>query len=348
VSLRPHHLNLVSEHPLNAETPHDALQENITPNNLFYVRNHFDVPDSQVETWELSVNQKVSHPQKFSLKDLKGMPSRKLTVLLECAGNGRSSLSPPIKGTAWNLGAVSQAEFYGTPLHHLLEIVRPTRDAIEVLFTGADQGLVRTGGITSYARSLPLEIANHPDVLLAWEMNGEPLPPNHGYPLRLVVPNWYGMASVKWLKEISLIDKPFDGFFQTGDYIYIDAEGIPDGTPIRQMQVRSLILNPTEGSDHSSRFIQISGIAWSGMGDIVDVSISHDDGKNWHATNLEAPNDLYGWTRWHSHLDLPHPGQFTLLSRATDSAGNIQPEKPLWNRGGYGNNPIHQVKFSIT
>jgi DMSO/TMAO reductase YedYZ molybdopterin-dependent catalytic subunit len=226
--------------------------------------------------------------------------------------------------------------------------VQPTNDAIEVLFVGADQGKVRTGDITSYARSLPLELANHPDVLLAWEMNGEELPPNHGYPLRLIVPNWYGMASVKWLNQISLIDKPYDGFFQTGDYVFVDADGIKDGTPIRQMLVRSLILNPIENAESTSKSIKVNGIAWSGEGKIVDVSISLDDGDSWIPTNLEIPKDPYSWTRWNRSIDLEQVGEYSLVSRATDSAGNVQPLEPLWNRGGYGNNPVHQVAFTIT
>lgn len=340
-------LNIVSEHPLNAEPHLDAFQEQVTPTDLFYVRNHFDVPEILAQTWKLSVNGEVSKPQQFTLKDLKALPTRKVSVLLECAGNGRSTLTPPIKGTAWNLGALSQAEFSGVSLHHLLEVVQPAHDAIEVLFTGADQGKVRTGETVSYARSLSLEIANHPDVLLAWEMNGESLPPNHGYPLRLIVPNWYGMASVKWLNQISLIDQPFDGFFQTGDYVFVDAEGIPDGTPLRQMLVRSLILNPTAESAHQIGTIEISGIAWSGAGEIIDVSISTDDGSNWRAANLESPRSPYQWTRWHIQLEMDQQGEFRLLARAADSAGNVQPIKPVWNRGGYGNNPVHQVNFQI-
>lgn len=340
-------LNMVSEQPLNAETPHEALQEDLTRNDLFYVRNHFDVPKVHAESWRIRVDDKVRHPQQFSLRDLKNLPTRKMTVLLECAGNGRSTLNPPVKGTPWDLGAVSQAEFSGTPLHHLLEIVQPTKDAIEVLFVGADKGKVRTGEVTAYARSLKLEMAYDPDVLLAWEMNGESLPRNHGYPLRLIVPNWYGMASVKWLNQISLIDKPYDGFFQTGDYVYVDAEGLPDGTPVRQMLVRSLILNPIEQSEYKSGPLEINGIAWSGEGRIIDVSISHDEGKNWISTNLEPPSGPYSWTRWKSIINIEHAGQMTLLSRATDSAGNVQPIAPVWNRGGYGNNPVHKVKFKI-
>lgn len=340
-------LTRVSEHPFNAEPPLVTFQEQLTPNDLFYVRNHFDVPEIQAETWNLAINGKVSSPQLFSLKDLRSLPTRKLTVLLECAGNGRSTLHPPINGTAWDLGALSVAEFFGVSLHHLLEVVQPAPDAIEVLFTGADRGKVRTGEITAYARSLSLEMANHPDVLLAWEMNGEALPPNHGHPLRLIVPNWYGMASVKWLNQISLIDNPYDGFFQTGDYVFVDAEGIPDGAPLRQMLVRSLILNPTMGSAHQAGTIEVSGIAWSGAGEIVDVSISRDDGMKWQPAILESPSGPYEWTRWHTQLDMDQPGEFRLVSRAADAAGNVQPLKPLWNRGGYGNNPIHRVKLKI-
>lgn len=344
---RTSQLNIVSEHPFNAETPQHALSTDITPKENFYVRNHFSVPEIQRDNWTLAVKKDHHDPVQFSLEDLKALPGRKLTVVMECAGNARSTLVPSIKGTPWNFGAVAQAEFYGTALKNLLEYVNPLDNALEVLFTGADHGKVRTGEFTAYERSLPLEMALHPDVLLVWEMNGEDLLPDHGYPMRLMVPNWYGMASVKWLKEIRLIDKSYQGFFQAGDYVFVEANGIPDGTPVQQILVRSLILNPTREAVIRGRTIPVNGIAWSGQGSIVEVSISRDGGESWHAAQLEKPGSPYSWTRWSQDLTIKQRGQVTLLSRATDSAGNVQPMEPVWNRGGYGNNPVHQVVLSI-
>ena len=237
-------LQTVTEHPFNAETPFPALMKDRTDSELFYVRNHFEIPNIPGLEFKLKVNGAIENPGEFSIEQLKNFEEKKLLVVMECAGNGRTSMKPAIKGTPWDLGAVSQAEFTGTSLCNLLDVVIPTHEAVEVKFSGADQGQIHTGEINPYARSLPLDVAMHPDTILAWEMNGHPLSKEHGYPLRLVVPGWYGMASVKWLQEISILSKPFLGFFQTQEYIYLGEDGIPDHTPVTNMRIRSLILAP--------------------------------------------------------------------------------------------------------
>jgi len=220
-------LQPVTEEPYNAETPLSALGHDLTPTNLFYVRNHFEVPTLDADQFVLRVNSAVANPLKMSLEELKEYPGRNLSVVMECAGNGRASMNPPIKGTPWNFGAISVANFSGIRLHQILELAGYSENGCEVLFAGADQGVIRSGEIEPYARSLPMEMALHEDTILAWQMNGEPLPLQHGFPLRLVVPGWYGMTAVKWLREITVLTKPFEGFFQTKEYVYSSEKGIP-------------------------------------------------------------------------------------------------------------------------
>jgi DMSO/TMAO reductase YedYZ molybdopterin-dependent catalytic subunit len=340
-------LKPVSDKPFNAETPFAALHSDVTPADLFYVRNHFDVPSLDINQFSLIINGAAAKQNQLSIEQLKKFPERDLHVVMECAGNGRASMNPTIKGTPWNLGAISQANFTGTSLRNILESVDYTKNAIEVRFTGMDQGMVRTGGMAQFARSLPLEVALHEDTMLAWQMNGDPLPLQHGFPLRLVVPSWYGMASVKWLEEIAVLTEPFEGFFQTKEYVYIDEDGTANETPVSNMRVRSLILEPADGSAIKKDTIQVSGVAWTGKGSITKVEFSFDQGTQWIEVNIDPPTSPYGTYRW-KYLWRPEtPGQYTIAVRAYDSEGNIQPLNSRWNKGGYGNNVIHQLKISI-
>jgi DMSO/TMAO reductase YedYZ molybdopterin-dependent catalytic subunit len=338
----------ISKQPFNAETPRSALREPLTANTLFFVRNHFDVPDVDEAAWKLSIGGAVGSSRQFTLEEIQAFPNRKILALLECAGNGRTTLDPPVDGTLWDLGAVAQAEFTGTSLHNILSLVQPATDSVEILFTGADSGEVRTGESTPYARSLPLELALHPDVMLVWGMNGERLPLNHGYPLRLLVPGWYGMASVKWLQEISLLTIPFEGFFQQGDYVYREGKEFPEGAPVQEVRVRSLILSHSEGDTLGTGTHKISGVAWTGQGKISEVFISIDGGPNWKIAALEDTGGQYGWTRWHASVELNQPGSYSVIARAADAAGNVQPPAPVWNRGGYGNNVVQQITLRVS
>lgn len=339
---------IISEQPFNAETPLSALRKPLTPNDLFYVRNHFDVPDVDEAAWKLSVGGAVGSSRQFTLEEIQAFPSRKILALLECAGNGRTSLEPPVNGTLWDLGAVAQAEFSGTSLHNVLDLVNPAADSIEALFTGADCGEVRTAESAHYARSLPLELALHPDVMLVWDINGEKLPLNHGYPLRLLVPGWYGMASVKWLKEITLLTTRFEGFFQQDEYVYFEGKEFPEGAPVQEVRVRSLILSHSDGDSHPAGTHEVSGVAWSGNGKITEVSLSADGGSNWQTAALDDNNEQYAWTRWRASVELNQPGAYSLIARAADAAGNVQPIAPLWNRGGYGNNVVQQITWRVS
>lgn len=343
------HLKLhpVTEQPINAETPLNSLSNAHTPTNLFYIRNHFDIPELDSKQYQLKINGSVTDPLELTLEQLNEFPEKSLTMVMECAGNGRSSMRPAIKGTAWNLGAISQAQFAGTPLHYVLEAANLTKDTKEIRFTGADHGLLRTGETENYIRSLPLEMALHPDTLLAWEMNGETLSSQHGFPLRLVVPGWYGMASVKWLREITALTRSFNGFFQSQEYVYIGEQGIPDQTPVTYMRVRSLIIEPEDSSGLKKGEIRMSGIAWSGDGAVVKVELSFDGGDSWKETTLQASSSTYEVTRWEYDWQPKSAGRYEIISRATDSSGNTQPLKSLWNQGGYGNNSTHKINLLI-
>lgn len=344
---REESLVTVSERPYNAETPFSALLPPLTPNHLFYVRNHFEVPTIELPNWVLNVGGAVHASRSFDLEEIRSFPNTSQVVLLECAGNGRTSLEPPVNGTQWGLGAVAQAEFTGIPLYHLLERVNPKEEAVEVVFVGADSGKVRTGETASYARSLPLELARDPDVMLVWDMNSQPLTPDHGFPLRLVVPGWYGMASVKWLQEIRLVTSPFDGFFQKDDYVYSENETLPEGDPVGGLRVRSLIVSHSDGESLSLGRHAVSGIAWGGEGGIAEISISLDSGVTWVPATLESSTEKYAWIRWKASLVFGQSGTHIVMVRAADGEGNRQPLEPFWNKGGYGNNVVHQISVRV-
>jgi DMSO/TMAO reductase YedYZ molybdopterin-dependent catalytic subunit len=337
----------VTEHPFNAETPLAALAEPITPTPLFYIRSNFAVPEIQMERWSLQIDGEIEQPQSLSWEALRALPERSVTVTLECAGNGRQLMTPRPSGTPWNLGAVSTATFTGVSLASVLDQVRPQTAAREVVFFGADGGKIDGVQVDRFARSLPLAVARDPDVLLAWAMNGEPLPPHHGFPLRLIVPGWYGMASVKWLVGIRLVPERFRGHFQTERYVYLQEQGTPEATPVTCMRVRSLIATPRDGAQVSSADMTIVGSAWSGDGRILSVEVSTDGGATWRDAQLGEPLSAYAATPWHLQWTLPGPGSYVLISRATDDAGNRQPLEQVWNAQGYGNNVVQRVTVQV-
>ncbi|KAA3643492.1 MAG: sulfite oxidase [Chloroflexi bacterium] len=342
-------LNTVTSEPLNAETPHGILKQDRTPNELFFKRNHFSFPEIDGNEWRLDVKLGDS-AKSYSLDDLKTFPAKTLLVTMECAGNARKGMDPVPAGTAWGVGAVSQGEFTGTPLSNLIAEADLPEDAIELLFVGADHGLTKEYKEAAYERSLPIAMALHPDILLVWEMNGETLPVEHGYPLRLLVPGWYGMASVKWLTEIRAISEPFTGFFQAKDYVYEGHKGvdeIADGTPVGAKVVRSFILEPQENANVPSGHVDISGIAWSGDTLIAKVELSFDEGQSWVEVELGEQTSRYSMCRWSYHWHPQATGEQTIIARATDAAGNMQPMEAVWNTGGYANNQVQTITVNV-
>ena len=336
-------------HPLNCETSIPALIGGVVmPNARFYVRNHFQIPTIDPANVALSIGGLVERPLRLSMRDLHQMRSHTLVVTLECAGNGRTLFDPPVAGETWGFGAVSTAEWTGVPLAEVLDRAGPRRDAREVVFRGADCGTVegRVGPI-HFERSLQLEDARDPGVLLAYAMNGEPLPVQHGYPLRLIVPRWYAVASVKWLTGIDVTDTPFGGHYQVDKYRYEwERHGKMVREPISLQKVRALITDPEPNACVRPGDVAIRGVAWSGAAPIAGVEVSVGGG-DWQPARLVGERSRHSWQWWELITRVEQPGVVTLRARATDLAERVQPERAEWNRLGYGNNSIQQVPIRV-
>jgi DMSO/TMAO reductase YedYZ molybdopterin-dependent catalytic subunit len=330
-----------SAQPLNCETPLPALTDGlVVPNARFYVRNHFGIPHLDPGSWRLNVGGLVQRRLALDLDRLRAMPSASAVVTLECAGNGRAGLWPPVPGEQWGLGAVGTAEWTGVPLTEVLDQAGIRATAREVIFRGADWGQAdRRGGLARFERSLPAAQLGQAGALLAYAMNGEELPAAHGYPLRLVVPGWYAVASVKWLTEIEVTGVPFRGHFQADRYHV-------GGAPLSWQRVRSLITEPAPDRAIEPGNITIRGLAWSGAAPIAQVEVRIGDDP-WQLATLSGEYHQDSWQRWELPARLTRPGNTTIRAKATDLAGRTQPDQPQWNPLGYANNAIHQVRLAI-
>ena len=336
-------------HPLNCETSLAALVGGVVmPNARFYMRNNFGMPNLDADTFQLTIGGLVERPQHFSLRDLQNMRSKTQVVTLECAGNGRALFERPTEGEKWGLGAVSTAEWTGVPLIELLDRAGIRPDAKEVLFRGTDGGNVeRYQEPLHFERSLGVDDARDADVLVAYAMNGEPLPAEHGYPLRLIVPRWYAVASVKWLSEIELIDRTFTGHFQGDKYRYEWArDGQVVSEPVTLQRVRALITEPTPQTDVRAGELAIRGVAWSGAAPIARVEVSMNGGS-WQEARLVSERNRTSWQWWELITRVEKSDQMILRARATDLAGRTQPDRAEWNRLGYGNNAIQEVPVRV-
>ncbi len=322
--------------PRNRETALGQLRPLLTPTGAHFVRSNFDVPEL-AGTWTLEIAGGVRAPATLDLDALLAFPLRSQAVTLECAGNGRLGMRPLPPGEPWSLGAISTAEWTGVPLVRVLEKAGLRDDVVELLFESADGG---------FARSLPREEALREEVLLAVQMNGAPLPPEHGAPLRLIAPGWYGMASVKWLRRIEAITAPFRGHFQAERYVLIDEAGRDVG-PVQRVQVRALITSPLEGDRVPRGRIDVSGWAWTGGGEVTGVEVAMGGGEDWTPAELVESAGTWAWTRWRAVLSIEAQGRAVLRARAHDSSGSVQPDEAPWNRLGYCNNSIAPVVFEV-
>ena len=302
------------------------------------------------DTWRLRLGGRVERPLELTLAELQARPTQTHAVTLECAGNGRAFLSPRAASQPWLSEAVGTAEWTGTPLAPLLEEAGLAPDALEVVFTGLDRGV--QGEVEhAYERSLPAAEALRDDVLLAHAINGQPLPPQHGYPLRLIVPGWYGMTHVKWLASISVVAEPFRGWQQEDAYRIQRSEDDP-GTPVTRMLPRALVAPPGIPDFLTrSRFLDagsctLVGRAWSGFAPVVRVEVTVDGGEHWEDAVLDEPLADFAWRGWRHRWDAS-PGEHELWCRATDGAGNTQPLEPEWNLGGYCNNAVQRVHVTV-
>jgi len=329
-------LLILTDEPLNAETKLDAQRGPIVPAGRHYVRTHFGIPAGPRE---ILITGTVREPTSVTLDDLRLLPSRRLAVTLECAGNARKFLQPPTPGEQWGLGAVGTAEWTGVALHSVMERAW-LRTAVEVLFRGADEGVPKDLGTRiAYERSLPIDVARGDDVLVAYAMNGKPIPPEHGGPLRLLVPGWYGMASVKWLAQIQVLDRPFAGFFQKDRYVI-------DGRPLRGIEPRAVITSPAEGADVSRGQVDVRGYAWSGHAPLAGIDLMKSDGTPLGSMTVPPDAPAFAWHEFGFRLSLD-PGEYILIARATDRGGNTQPLSPRWNALGYANNAVRPVRIRV-
>jgi DMSO/TMAO reductase YedYZ molybdopterin-dependent catalytic subunit len=328
---------VVTETPENSETPLAGVRSWVTPNRLFFVRNHFAVPAADLENWKLRVEGCVAQPAEWTWEELNSLPERSVFATVECAGNGRSFLQPHVHGVQWGAGAIGHAEWTGIPLRLVLQKARLRPEAVEVLFEGADTGTEADHPEPmAFARSLPMDKALDPDTLLATRMNGELLEPSHGFPLRLLVPGWYGVASVKWLRHIEVLDRPFLGYFQTTKYT-IQRQG-PAGTEwvaVGPMAIKSEIVRPHPGELLGVGTNRIFGVAWAGPEAVAGVEVSTDGGRHWAGAELIGPRAPYSWTLWEYLWEVAEPGAYRLVARATSATGQVQPalHQPL--NGGY-------------
>lgn len=336
----------------NHSMPLEALRYEVTPLGLHYLLTHFDIPFVEPSKWELQIGGHVRRTVRLSLDELKSRAPATLTVTLECAGNGRARLSPRPLSQPWLSEAVGTAEWTGTPLAPILVEAGLREDSSEVVFTGLDRGI--QGAVEQqYERSLPIAAAVREEVLLAYAINGQPLPPQHGFPLRLIVPGWYGMAHVKWLRSITVRDRPFDGYQQTLAYHYRRSD-TDSGIPVTRILPRALMVPPGVPDFMSrTRFVEpsrhlIEGRAWSGMAPVTRVEFSADAGASWVEATLGNAVSPYAWHAWTHSWDATEPGVYELCVRATDAAGNSQPISQDWNLEGVQNNAVQRVRALVS
>lgn len=339
--------------PLNLEMPFATLSDVITPTDSFYVRCHFPIPQIAEADWRLSIEGEVENPFELTYEELLKMEAGTITATLECAGNNRIFLEPKVKGVQWELGAVGNASWTGVPLAAVLERAKPKAGAIEAILDGADEGEVdktpTPAGKISFCRSLPLDKARA-DVLLAYEMNGKALSAAHGFPLRAIVPGWYAMASVKWLRRIIVTSKPFNGFYQSLDYTYWDRRGpLPTLAPLTEQQVKAGIARPEKGETISANSTyRIHGAAWAGEADITKVEVTVDSGASWSDATLLGEPAKNSWRLWEHPWQTPAtPGRHTIMARATDSRGNSQPRARGGDRGTYMINHVLPIEVEV-
>lgn len=334
----------------NRGMPLEALRYAVTPVGMHYLLSHFDIPDVRAETWQLTVDGLVANPTALSLDEIVNRPAVTQTITMECAGNGRALLEPRYVSQPWFNEAVGTAKWTGTPLRGILTEVGVDAETVEIIFTGLDQG-VEDDEVHDYQRSLTVEDAMREEVLLAYAMNGETLQPQHGYPVRLVVPGWYGMGNVKWLSRIEAVATAFKGHYMEKAYRYTQADG-GRGEPVTLMKVRALMVPPgipdwkTRQRLVKAGPVKLVGRAWAGRSRVVRVEVSVDAGRTWLPADLEKQTSAHAWQAW-SFRWQAQAGRYLLCVRATDAEDNVQPIAQPWNFQGMGNNMVQRVDVLV-
>jgi DMSO/TMAO reductase YedYZ molybdopterin-dependent catalytic subunit len=338
-----HIRDVLSDDPLIRPAPLAALGLPTMPTEAHFRRDHFQPPQVDHEPWRLTIEPLRGPALELAPDELTTLPRRELRVVLECAGHRRAEYEPAPRGIAWQTGAVSEAVWAGASLADVLVAAGATTGRYVVL-EGADAGPFRGEGRHAFARALPLAKALDADTLLAWEMNGRPLPHGHGAPLRAIVPGWYATDSIKWLRRIAVLDRPFDGPFEAVDYRVAPEPGGP-GTRLTRLPVHALLLSHADGRTGGRGTGELRGIAWGGEGGPARVDVSLDGGA-WQSATLDAPQSRYARAHW-SFAWQAEPGLRTIAVRATDAAGNAQPSVPSWNEGGYANASCQRIRIAV-
>jgi sulfite oxidase len=340
-----------SMRPPDFETPVALLDSFITPNDSFYVRSHLPVPTVDAATFALKVGGEVDSPLSLSVDEIKKLPAVTVTVTLECAGNGRAFFAPAVAGIQWEKGAVSTARFTGARLSDVLKRAGMKSTGKNVEMHAADRPL---GSMPAFVRQVPMAKAMHPDTIIAYAMNGEPIPVVHGFPLRAIVPGWEGAYSVKWLNALNVLAGESTSFWVATGYRYPNRRVAPgaavdakDMLPLTGLVVKSLITTPADGASFAPGKINIGGFAWAGEDDIAKVDISVDSGATWAPARLVGEQAKYTWRRFEHTVTVSAPQSVLVLSRATDSKGVVQPAVSHWNPSGYLWNQYDSVRIEV-
>jgi DMSO/TMAO reductase YedYZ molybdopterin-dependent catalytic subunit len=342
--------------PLDAETPVQEFVSYLTPNSRFFVRSHFGPPQADAVSeahWKLRVSGLVERSHEFTLKDLRQMEAVTVTAVVQCSGNGRAFHRPKVPGVQWERGAVGNAQWTGVRLRDLLAKAGVKEGGQHVQFQGADRPVVDR--VPLFIRSIPLQKALHPETILAYEMNGRPLPLLHGAPLRVITPGWMADACIKWLTDITVSEGEAQGFYMQTAYRYPtrpvkpgEAIAAGDLMPVEAMIVKSLIARPQDGASLTPGPIAIQGVAWTGEGRIVKVEVSVDEGQTWEPARLIEKDQPYAWRQWQYVWQAMGPGPQTILCRATDDHGQTQPRTSPWNPSGFLWNGWDRVTVTVT
>ncbi len=348
----PSDLIVRSARPEDLEMPTAGFADFITPVERFFVRSHVTVPKVDLAQWRLEVQGHVSTPLTLTMNDVRRMPSYELIAVLECAGNGRAFYDPPVPGVQWRNGAAGNGRWRGVRLADILQRAGVKAGAVEVLFDGAD---VPIGRMEDFQRSIPIKKALDSNTLLVYEMNGETLPVKHGFPLRAVVPGWAGDSWAKWVTSVRVLNEEFSGFWMKSAYLYPKQPVAPGAvvaaeamTPVQSLRVKSVIAFPENGArvERGKRLL-VRGAAWSGdVSRIVAVDVSTDAGRAWRPTRLKGEASAFGWRLWEYEWAPPDAGRHTILARARDSRGDVQPLVAPWNPSGYLWNGIARVDLN--
>jgi DMSO/TMAO reductase YedYZ molybdopterin-dependent catalytic subunit len=333
-----------SSRPINLETRLGDLTVYHTPENVFFVRNNYDVGPLDAAQWSLKIDGEVDNPIVLRLDDLRKLPAVTQDVTLECAGNGRSFHTPRASGIQWERGAIGTQAFKGVRLADVLALARPRTVAQHVAFDGADKP--PTAQAPDFIRSVPMWKALSPHTMVAWEMGGKPIPHLHGGPVRVLVPGFVGSASVKWLERIMVRTDEFDGFYMKSNYTAPRVDNDKEVYSLQSLEVKSVIVAPGEGAKLTAGRATIWGWAWAGEGELTGIDVSTDGGQTWTPGKFTGTWDRYSWRKFEHDWDA-RPGPHTVMARATDSLGRVQPTSRAFNRLGYRWNVIHAVRVDV-